>query len=123
MVSITLVGPTALWAVDSLLDTGADDTVFPEQVARLIGLDLSNAPQGVGKGVGQKPLSVRYARVKLRMADNQERREWEAWVAFAPGKMSNPLLGFAGVLQYFTATFDGDHETVELTINRKYLGT
>jgi hypothetical protein len=33
------------------------------------------------------------------------------------------LLGFAGFLQYFTATFFGDLEEVELTVNAAYPGT
>ncbi len=53
----------------------------------------------------------------------QEVRQWRAWVAFAPPPFSNPLLGFAGCLQFFTATFHGDREEVELTVNRLYPGT
>ena len=34
-----------------------------------------------------------------------------------------PLIGFAGFLQFFTATFHGDREQVELTVNALYPGT
>jgi hypothetical protein len=37
--------------------------------------------------------------------------------------MQQPILGFAGFLQYFTATFIGDREEVELTVNSLYPGT
>lgn len=33
------------------------------------------------------------------------------------------LLGFGGFLQFFTATFRGDHEEVELAVNSLYPGT
>jgi hypothetical protein len=66
---------------------------------------------------------VRYAEVTLRIADNQEQREWKAWVGFTAARLRQPLLGYAGFLQYFTATFHGDREEVELTVNPTYPGT
>jgi hypothetical protein len=33
------------------------------------------------------------------------------------------MVGFAGFLQFFTATFHGDREEVELTVNMAYPGT
>ena len=66
---------------------------------------------------------LRYAEVRLRISDGQEFREWPARVAFTTEPLKRVLLGFAGFLQFFTATFDGDREEVELTINAKYPGT
>jgi hypothetical protein len=61
--------------------------------------------------------------VTLRLTDARERCEWPAWVAFAPLPMRRGLLGFAGCLQFFTATFLGDVEEVDLDPNRLYPGT
>jgi hypothetical protein len=105
------------------LDTAADDTVFPEWVAGRVGIDLASAPAGQAAGVGGEPISVRYAEVTLRLAQGSEHREWKAWVAFSRIRLRHPLLGFAGCLQFFTATFHGDHEEVELTVNSLYPGT
>jgi hypothetical protein len=105
------------------LDTAADDTVFPESVARLTGIDLANAPTGQAAGVASGPVAVRYAEVTLRLAQGNEQREGRAWVAFTAAYLPNPLLGFAGFLQYFTSTFHGDREEVELTVNSLYPGT
>lgn len=121
--NVTLIGPQGTMPQDALLDTGADDTVFPDRVAQLIGIDLTKAPSGNVGGLLQGSVPVRYARVTLRIADNQERREWEAWVGFTPARIRFPTLGFAGFLQYFTATFHGDREEVELTVNGIYPGT
>lgn len=121
--SVTLVGPGGSLAQDALLDTGADDTVFPEWLTRRIGIDLTNAPTGQASSLLRGSVPVRYARVQLRIADNQERREWEAWVGFTPARIVFPTLGFAGFLQYFTAVFHGDREEVELTVNGLYPGT
>lgn len=123
LVTVSVVGPLNTDAILSVLDTAADDTVFPEVVAKRTGVDLHNAPAGQSKGVGSGPLPVRYAEVSLRLTDGKEFREWPAWVGFTPVRLVNPLLGFAGVLQFFNATFFGDIEVVELSINSLYPGT
>ena len=120
--SVTLIGPNGSTAQDALLDTGADDTVFSERIAQWIGLDLTHAPFGNAISLLHGSVPVYYARVTLRIADNRERREWVAWVGFTPTTIRFPTLGFAGFLQYFTATFHGDREEVELTVNGQYPG-
>jgi hypothetical protein len=123
VIPVTVIGPRGGALQAGLLDTGADDTLFPERVATLAGIDLTNAPLGSGAGVGKGTVAVRYARVTLRIADNQEQREWQAWVGFAATGVRYPMLGFAGFLQYFTVTFHGDREEVELRVNSLYAGT
>ena len=108
---------------DGILDTAADDTVFPELVARVIGVDLTNAPVGRGSGAAASPVPLRYAVVTLRIASPQEWREWRAWVGFTAAPLFRPLLGFAGFLQFFDALFRGAREEVELTVNANYSGT
>src|SRR5579884_3434681 len=112
LISVTLLGPADVSLQDGLLDTGADDTIFSDTVAAQIGLDLSNAPVGDAAGLGPGVFSLRFAQVVLRVADNFERREWTAWVGFTSAPLRHPTLGFAGFLQYFTATFYGDREEV-----------
>jgi hypothetical protein len=123
IIGVTIIGPTNSRLLEGRLDTAADDTVFPEAIAAKIGIDLTNAPQGMAAGVGQAPVPVRYAQATLRITDGRERREWTAWVAFTPVLMNRALLGFAGCLQFFTAVFFGDREEVELTVNGLYPGT
>jgi hypothetical protein len=123
VIGVTMIGPSGAVPYDGLLDSGADDTLFPEDVAALIGIDLTNAPRGTASAYGHSVIPVRYAEATLRIADNQERREWRAWVSFAPVVRRYALLGYAGFLQYFTATFHGDREEVELTVNSIYPGT
>jgi hypothetical protein len=59
----------------------------------------------------------------LRIANGGERCEWLAWIAFTDIPINRPLLGFAGCLQFFTATFHGEEEEVELAINGIFPGT
>lgn len=122
-INVTIIGPGGTAYQKALLDSGADDTVFPEPIATTIGIDLSNAPWGTVIGMGGGSGLLRFAQVTLRIAVRQERREWRAWVGFTTAPLQNALLGFAGFLQYFTATFHGDREEVELTVNGLYPGT
>ena len=121
--TVSIVGTSHAIAADGLLDTGADDTVFPESTALRLGIDLSNAPLGQMHTATLTGYPVRYALTQLRITDGVERREWPAWVGFTPAPLNQPLLGFAGFLQFFTATFHGDREQVELTVNSLYPGT
>ncbi|HYV36005.1 MAG TPA: hypothetical protein VE988_09905 [Gemmataceae bacterium] len=123
VITVTLIGPAATWLFDGLLDTAADDTVFPEWIARRLGIDLSHAPAGMASGVGMVAIPVHFAEVVLRVASNVEQHEWKTWVAFTAAPLRRPLLGFAGFLQFFTATFHGDREEVDLTVNSLYPGT
>ncbi len=123
LIVVTVVGPTGAAVQRGLLDTGADDTIFQENIANAIGVDLTNAPSASAAGVGRVPASVRYAEVTLRLAGNGELHEWQARVGFTSAPLNQPLLGFAGFLEYFTAVFLGDREEVELTVNSLYPGT
>jgi len=123
VVLVSVVGPTGLSVESGVLDPGADDTVFPESVATVVGIDLTNAPTGTAAGVGQVPAMLRYGEVVLRLTDGREYREWPARVAFTASPLHRSLLGFAGFLQFFTAAFHGDIEQVELAVNSAYPGT
>ena len=123
ILSVTLIGPSDSRLREGLLDSGADDTIFPESLAALLGVDLSNAPVGRATTATLANVPLRYARLTLRITDGKEQREWPTWIGFTSAKLHQPLLGFAGFLQFFTATFHGDREQVELTVNNLYPGT
>jgi hypothetical protein len=123
LVVITLIGPSATTIQTAHVDPGSDDCVFPAHLAAKIGIDLSGAPEGEAAGVGQEAVVLRYAHVTLRLANGDEHCEWLAWIAFTDALLNRPLLGFAGFLQFFTATFHGDQEEVELTVNSLFPGT
>lgn len=123
IIPVTLLGPVAAVARDCLLDSGSDDTVFPESVAIAAGIDLSNAPTSSASGVGLQALTLRFTEVTLRIADRHEQREWSAWVGFTAARLRQPLLGFAGFLQWFDVLIRGEKEEVELTVNGAYPGS
>jgi hypothetical protein len=123
VILVSVVGPAGTLPRPALLDTGSDDTVFPDHFAALLGVDLANAPTGEAAGVGGQSVQLRYADVTLRLTDGKERREWPATVGFTAVRLRRPLLGFAGFLRFFTATFQGDREEIELAVNSLYPGT
>jgi hypothetical protein len=123
LVHVSVIGPSDTYVQLAYLDTGSDDTLFPESVAARVGLDLAAAPSGAATVVGMGRVVVRYAQVRLRLASANQGHEWPAWVGFTPSPLRHSLLGFAGCLQFFTATFHGDLEEVELAVNRLYPGT
>ncbi len=123
LIHLGVVAPAGTLAVLGILDTAADETVFPDYVAAKLGIDLAGAPTGGSSGVGGIPVPLRFAQIKLRLAGGGEFKEWPAWVGFTSLPIRYPMLGFAGFLQFFTATFHGDREQVELVVNSLYPGT
>lgn len=123
IIPVTIIGPATSHVLPSLIDPGSDDVAFPEQLAISLGIDLGRCPTIRSIGVGGPPCVLRLANVVLRIADNKERREWSALVGFTSANLRYGLLGYAGFLQYFTATFHGEREEVELTVNASYPGT
>ncbi len=123
VIPVTIIGPSNSRLTAGLVDPGADDTIFHQTFAQHLGIDLSSAPLMTGSGVGMVPLSMRIAEVTFRLHDGREQREWRALVGFTSAKLRQPLLRYAGFLQYFTAKFDTVNEDVELDTNANYPGT
>jgi hypothetical protein len=122
IIDLTVLGPKGPYVTTELLDTGADDTIFPDPVAAAIGLDLVGAPQGTAVAVGGQVSTVSWAEVELLLMRGGETRQWKARVGFTATPRPYALLGFAGFLQFFTATFHGDQEAVDLVVNGLYPG-
>ena len=122
IIAVTLIGPLRSLARDCLLDTAADEIVFPEHLARGIGTDLSATTPETSHYVRFGSITVRRAVIALRLTDGVEIREWSAIASFTPSRLIYPILGFAGCLQFFDATFRGAIEEVELTTNALYPG-
>ena len=73
-------------------------------------------------------LYPRDAELEARLRDvspviTRQTTMWKAWVGFTSAPLRQPLLGYAGFLQFFDATFFGQREEVELAVNSAYSGT
>ena len=123
LIAVQITGPSSYVLYDGLLDTGADETVLDPSVARLVGIDLTQAVQRDIHLVGRGTIRCQYAHVKLRITDGVlETYEWDTPVGFAPFPLLRNLLGFGGFLQFFDANFRGADEEVVLFPNAKFGG-
>jgi hypothetical protein len=99
-----------------LLDTGADETVLPAFLIERIGVDLDPGAEAQFRGVGGQTVTVTYGRVQIEVGRGHQSYQWSAMLAFLQGS-NMAILGHAGFLQYFTATFNGHRRHVTLTAN------
>src|SRR5262249_32616755 len=68
MIKLILVGPHSTVACQALVDTGCDDVVFPFDLAALVGIPLSGAPQHSASGFGSRTAtSVNYGAAILQL--------------------------------------------------------
>jgi hypothetical protein len=115
---IRIMGPGGTDQQRALVDTGADDVVFPFTVALRVGLDLSRAPQGNARGVGNlTPSALYYAPVLLELDDGNEVCRWRAVVGFSWAIQHRALLGIAGGLEFFRTILDVEQRQIELIAN------
>jgi hypothetical protein len=106
----------------ALLDTGADDTVFPWPTATLIGTRLlAPSPHTLRWRGTDYPL--RFANVELELSTAAAFCRWPATVVFSSAPIAYPILGIAGCLEFFDATFRGEDHLVELSPNGKFSGS
>jgi len=122
IVPIRIIGPQVIPPIDGCIDSASDDTVFSERIAHLLGIDLTNAPQGASRPVGQARVPVHYAQVTLWLTDWFETCEWPAIVAFADVPMRWALFGHAGFLDFFDVDLRGARRDVLLTPNSAFPG-
>ncbi len=123
LLAVRITGPAGSRLRDGLLDTGADETILDPSVAPLIGVDLNQAARREINLVGRGRIHCHYAPVQLRITDGgTETYEWDTVVGFAPFPLLRGLLGFAGFLQFFDATFRGADQDVSLLPNALFPG-
>jgi hypothetical protein len=124
-VAIDVVGPVATETIQALVDTGSDETVFPVSLANAIGARLDHSSAGRAAAVGGHAVELIPGSVILQIARDGEEFRWEAKVSFL--ETENPeeevaLLGYAGFLEFFRATFDSERHELELTANSMLQG-
>ncbi len=119
-VVLATVHKTAIY--DGLLDRGADDTILPVDLASVLGVDLTQAPEGEARGFAGTTQRCRYASVRLRITDTHESCVWDALVAFVSVPMKRLLLGRTGFLQFYDAKLLGLAEELQLEPNTSFPG-
>jgi hypothetical protein len=101
------------------LDPGSDDTIFPLDAADLIRARLRSAAKHSVRWRGRR-YALAFGDVQLELIGDAEIWRWPAVIGFSDAPIRYPLLGIAGCLQFFNATFLGEERLVELQRNQSY---
>jgi hypothetical protein len=119
-IELILLGPANGILCQGLVDTGADNTVFPSSLARRLRIPLIAEPGPPAKGFGGQELAMFSGEVRLGLQSEDEVCHWRTRVLFFDFPHPDDeavVLGQAGFLEYFTATFDGQRKTLQLAAN------
>lgn len=102
---------------------GSDDTLFPKPLANFLGITVPSPPNlGAALPIGGQQIAFPYARMNLRISDGIQAFKWEAWIGLLDVPLVWPILGIAGFLQFFDATFFGENHEVDLLPNATFPG-
>jgi hypothetical protein len=108
-VNVSIIGPRGSEIVQALVDTGSDETVFPTSLADAIGVQLNRNSTGRASAVGGHAVELVPGDIAIQISNNDESYRWRTTVAFLEVDLPEDevaLLGYAGFLEYFRATFD-----------------
>jgi hypothetical protein len=106
-----------------LIDAGADQVFVPVLVAEALGITLHVNQAEPAIGAGGHELKTWAGEIEIEIMDDHDHRQrWTVPVGFMETEddFAPALLGHAGFLEYFTATFDGAQQTVELVPNNRF---
>jgi hypothetical protein len=124
-VAIEVIGPKRVETIQALVDTGSDETVFPASLANEIGAQLEYASAGRASAVGGHAVQFVPGSVTLQLTQGGRTCRWQTAVGFLDAEQPEDeiaLLGYAGFLEYFLATFDSEGRELELTPNNRCPG-
>jgi len=99
--------------VIALLDSGADVSVIPQDIADLLGVDLTKEKE-ISRGIGGE-VEVINTKIKINIKKGHENYDFLIPVQIIMGDSKVPvILGRAGFFDKFKITFDQANEIVSL---------
>jgi hypothetical protein len=119
-ITITLVGPSGSASFVGLVDTGADNTIFPASAAAYLGITLQDETESSATVFGGQRVRLLLGEATLRLEADDEVIEWTTLLNFFEYEAPEDeavILGHAGFLDFFTATFDGEAGVLTLIPN------
>lgn len=121
-IPITIAGPAGSATYIALVDTGADNTIFPLSVAEYLGISVDPDAGPAASGFGGYELQLLTGSALLSLESGSESLQWNTSICFFDFDSSDSevvVLGHAGFLEYFTATFDGKLAMLNLVANNE----
>lgn len=119
-IPITIRGPKGAMSLVGLVDTGSDNTVFPKSAADYLGIPISAMTVPTATAFGGQPIPLLFGEAVLRLQADEESLAWHTHVNFFDFDTAEEevvILGHAGFLEFFTATFDGQQGMLTLVPN------
>ena len=107
------VGPAGDALVYALVDTGADEVILPDRLIGRLGAALRPGDHATITALGGGAVPVRYETVDLEISRPGVAGRWSARVGYHAG--GKAILGLIGLLDHFTATFNGARRQLTLT--------
>jgi hypothetical protein len=114
-IPVRVIGLVGEGLAYGLVDTGADETMLPDRFIAPLGVKILPDDQATIVALGGGAVPVRFGLVDLELRRLGVLWRWSARVAFHAGTKS--ILGHAGFLNHFTATFNGRRRHVTLRPN------
>jgi hypothetical protein len=94
---------------------GSDETLLPDLLIRHLGISIEPDERATIVGIDGGLMTVPFGMVNFELRKGNRAYRWSARVGFHPG--FHTILGHAGFLRHFTATFDGLRRRLVLKSN------
>ncbi|MEX2317020.1 MAG: hypothetical protein WD669_07705 [Pirellulales bacterium] len=104
----------------TLVDTGSDSTILPKSLAEYLQIELHEENAFPARAFGGAKVQLLSGDVTFRLAHHGREFVWNTTVGFFDFPDDDDevvILGHAGFLDYFTATFDGKQGLLTLLPN------
>lgn len=119
-IPVTVVGSNGSATYLGLVDTGSDNTVLPKSIADDLGIPVRPASGQDATVFGGHRVQLLVGEAVLGIEADEESLRWRTPVFFhdfVAQEEETVVLGHAGFLDYFTATFDGKQGILTLIPN------
>jgi hypothetical protein len=125
-IRVWIEGPARIAQVVGLVDTGADVTLLPRRLGDLLAVTLDEGSTSPVAGLAGVGIDVSTGMVRWHLGEDRTGPSWSSRVGFVSYADPNDeaiILGHAGFLEYFVATFDGRARHLDLTPADPFPGT
>jgi hypothetical protein len=123
VVPVRIIGRSGSARLLALVDTGSDDTLFARSIGETIGARIDQEPSWAIQGIGGHEIGAARGEIEIEISDGRSVLRWLQPVGFLSMPTSEDelaVLGHAGFLQYFRASFDSERHELTLRPNRSF---